>query len=587
MKKTGKLNYRLLFLSFFGFLILPYFLNAQDVYVNATLSSTKIMEGELVILEIEVNNSTTSGVNRPQIPEIEGLRFLPNRTSQSTSISYVNGNMSVTTSYGYQFIAEKTGDYKVPPIEITVSGNYYSTDAIAFKILDNIALSPGSSDDRPDIYIKLEADNDNPVVGQQVIVSVILYFKQGIEVTSYQALPGWKAEGFWKEDLELRRQAQQSTTVINNVRYQKATLLNYAVFPTKSGILKLSPFSVSVRVRENRSFFDSSFGFSLGGENRELNSAPIELNVKELPKFAEDATSIGAVGNYTLKRSISKDKALVGESIEIITELTGSGNLPLVNKPNFEIPDGLEEYSPQENTDLKRSNNIISGTKTFTDILVPRRNGHFEIPGQKVAIYNPNKNNYDYFALPALKFEAALDPNSKNLPQITQNKLNITPHTGLAQWDKTEVTTIWNSKFYFALLPIPLVLLLAAFGYKRYYDKMNTDVVFSRARKALKTATETLKEAKGADNVKEGYHFIQMAITGFISDKLNLPEAGISTRNIAQHLDGKISKEELSQLVKLLDKCETITFAPVISQQDLDNDIFETERLITSLNKSI
>lgn len=587
MKKTGKTYLNLFSLIIFCFLFTSGNALAQDVNVNATLNSTEIIEGETVLLEVEVINNTTSGANRPQLPNIEGLRLLPNRTSQSTSITYVNNKMTATTSYGFQLVAEKAGNYTVPPIEVDISDEIYKTEPISFKILDKESVNLRDSNNRPDIYVELEANNYNPVVGEQVIVSLVLYFKQGIDVNSYQALPGWKAEGFWKEDLDLRRQAQQTTTIVDNVRYQKATLMNYAIFPTKTGKLTLSPFSINVRVRENRSFFDSNFGFNFGGENKELSTLPIELNVEKLPEIDDDAISISAVGDFEIKRSISKNKALVGESIEITTETTGTGNLPLINKPQYKIPDGIEEYSPQEKTDLNRANNIISGSKTFTDIIVPRRNGEFEIPALKIAVFNPKSKKFNYINLTSLSFEAENDPNAKHLPQVSDNQLNITPYNGLVKWHSNKKSHLWNTTFYLFLIPIPFIILLGAFIYKKQYDRMNNDIVFSRSRKAYNNAVQILDDAKKTNNIKEGYNFIQNAINGFISDKLNLPKSGLSTKELTQHLEGKIAENDLSVLVKLINKCETITFAPVILQQDLKSDIAKAENLISSLNKTI
>ena len=153
-----------------------------------------------------------------------------------------------------------------------------------------------------------------------MIASIVLYFKNDVEVASYQPSAGWKAEGFWKEDLENRQQARTTSTLIGGVRYQRAVLLQTAIFPTKSGKLELSPYEVTVQVR-NRNRRRDIFSFGMGQERKELQTLPVSIDVRPLPNV--DAVYSGAVGKFQISRTINPENAFVGESIEITTTITG------------------------------------------------------------------------------------------------------------------------------------------------------------------------------------------------------------------------------------------------------------------------
>ncbi|MDR9418356.1 BatD family protein [Gracilimonas sp.] len=580
MTKIGKLKkFLLLLFCFFAFVNIGQ-AQDQDIEVEASLSETNVFSGEQVTLELTIRGSSFGSLQQPGIPDFEGLRWIRGSTSRSTQYTLVNGQPSVSYTFGYAFVAESPGDFTVPSIEVNIEDETYRTDPISFKVLDPSTIDSGEAERAPDIYVRLEPSTTDPYVGEQVITNVVLYFKNGIEVSSYQPTPGWKAEGFWKEELQYPQRAQTTSTIINGVRYNKAGLLQYAIFPTKSGELTISPFEISVSVRQ-RSSRNSIFG--MGQERMNISSQPVTIDVKSLPEL-DDAIFIGAVGQYDISRKISTGSALVGESIEIVTEIDGSGNVPLVNKPEFEYPAGLEEYTPQEQTDISRLNRNVSGTRIFTDILVARNEGSYMIPEARIAFFDPNRERYVIETLPEISFTAERDPNA-TISTESELRFNVEPVTGLAQWQSSKHTVLYQKVWVWILIFLPLLLTAAAFGYKKYNDRMNTDTAFARSRTATDTAQKTLEEAENETDIKKGYHLLEKALIQFITDKLNLPPAGLSHREIARNIEELGDSEFTKELKRLLDKCESIAYAPNISQQGLDADIQKTKTLIKEIGK--
>ncbi len=582
MIKTGK-KLASLFI-FFLFVLSCQKSNAQSVSVQATLTETNIFEGESVQLDIAISGTSLSSLERPEIPTIEGLRYLPNRTISSSNYSYINGKPSLTQTFGFQFIAMSPGSFNVPSIKIKVNNKEYATKPISFKILDPKTIDNGDAERSPDIYVRLEASTKNPVVGEQVVADIVLYFKSEVEVSNYNTVPGWKAEGFWKEELNNPAQARSTSVIINGIRYKRARLLQYALFPTKPGELTLSPYSLSVRVRNNRRTSRDPFNFSFGQENKELKTLPVTLNV-ERPPGIENAEYIGAVGDFEIKRTIKPTSAYVGESVEIITEIKGTGNVPLLNKPEYEFPESLELYNPQENSAITRDNRKIGGSKVFTDIVIARNDGLYTIPEKRIATYNPSSDKYEYTVLPEITFNAEIDPNA-TVTTLEDMRLDIDPVTGLANWEQKSVIPLKNRKSVFVLMAVPFLLFIGAFGYKTYYDKLTNDSGFARSTKAREMAFSILEEAKKTEDIKESYHKIQKALSRFIADKLNLPIAGISAQRLLEEVkDKKLNSSALADLKRIFEKCETVAYAPNISKEDMETDIQKSRELIKELGK--
>jgi len=580
MKKIGKLNQFLLLLTFSLISFIPGF--AQDVQVEATLSETNIFTGEQVKLELNIHGTSMGSVQQPELPEFDGLRWLRGSTSRGTKYALINGKPSVTYTFGYALIAQSPGNYTILPVEIEVDGETYRTEPISFEVLDPATLDSGEAERAPDIYVRIELSTNNPVVGQQIIADVVLYFKNGVEVSSYQPTPGWKAEGFWKEELEYPQRAQTSSTIVNGVRYQKARLIQYALFPTKSGELTLSPFEINLSVRSQRSSSDP-FGFGLNQERMNIQSTPVKVDVQPLPNL-ENAEFIGAVGDFKITRKISNPNAFVGESIEIITQISGTGNVPLVNKPEYKLPESLEKYSPQETSAIDRTGRQISGTRTFTDIVIARNEGTYSIPETRVAFYDPQQEEYVIEVLPPLSFNAERDP---DVTEITQNNLrfDVKPITGLAQWTSMKATPLHQRTLVWIMIFFPILLTAGAFGYKKYHDRMNTDTAFARSRTARERTNKILSKAEQTTDIKLGYHLIEKTLVQFITDKLNLPPAGLSHNDLILHVEKLGDTETTTELKRLLTKCETIAYAPNTSQEALDKDLQKTRDLIKKIGK--
>lgn len=558
--------------------------SGQEISVSASLSETNIFSGEGVRLDITISGQNLTSIDRPQIPAVEGLRWLQGSTGQSTNYSYINGRPSVSYTYNYQFIAQNPGNYTFPPLSIDVNGERFTTSAIAFTILDPQTIDTGEAQRSPDIYVRLEPSTTSPVVGEQVIADVVLYFKNEVEVSSYQASPGWKAEGFWKEELENRQQARTTSTIINGVRYQRAKLLQYAIFPTKSGELTLSPFDIVVQVRKKNRRRDI-FSFGLGQERMELSTLPVTITSRPLPEL-NNAVFSGAVGKFQIKRTINPETAYVGESVEITTTISGEGNIPLIVKPGFSYPDALEQYDPQENSTITRSNRQIAGSKTFTDIIIARNEGTFEIPAVSMAYYDPERKRYSTVQLPALSLTSKRDPRALTTT-ADELRFDIRPITGLASWTKPNELPLQSRPWVWFLLVVPVFTLAMAYVVKSYHERMNTDSAFARAQKAKEKATQSVAQISAETSIKEGYHLIEKTLIQFISDKLDLPKAGLSNAQLVNMVEETTTPEIARDVKRLLDKCETISYAPNTSPEGLETDRQKTEALIKTLGKQL
>lgn len=572
--------------------LLPLFLSfpafgQQTVSVDASISRTTVYLGERVTLSVNISGDF-GNVSRPELPQLKGFRLLSNIPSTSRSYQFINGQSSTSYTYSYGLIAQDVGSYKIPPISVNIDGKQHQTQSIEVKVVSRANTTDESN--RPDIFLELQVSDKTVVTGQQVIVDVVLFFKDGIEVNSYQPVPGWKAEGFWKEELETAGRPQATSTIIDGVRYRKAELMHFALFPTKAGTLEVSPYKIITAIRSGRSRDPFSSFFGGFGSNRrriELESESITIRVEPLPAI-ERAEYIGAVGDFTITREISTQTAVAGESIEITTRIEGAGNLPLIPKPIYDLPDGLEVYEPQVTMNLDRGDHRISGSKVFTDIVIARTPGNYTIPQKEVAYFDPSKNRYIVETLPDLNFEINRNPDAivnVESPAV----LSVKPIMGLTHWVKPQPVNLLSLWWFWAGIGLPLLVFAIALWQKSYQTKMATDHGFARSKKAFGKATERLDKAvalseKGES--KQAYNMLQKAITGFISDRLDLSRAGLSNRDYVKALEEQHIDQNLVKNVRmLLEKCASISYAPTTSHEYLKSHVGLAQSTLDKLKK--
>lgn len=601
MVKTGKwaLRFSIAQGVFFLLLLIGSQVLAQSVKVNATISENDIYTGERVVLKVNVSGKNFHNVSSPQLPQLQGLQYLSRSPSTSTSYSFVNGVSSRSYSYEYYLEAQKSGKFTIPSIVVKVDGKAYKTRPIKVTIENrNNAAKSSNKGKHPDIFLRMEVSNHHPVIGQQITARVVLYFKSSLDVTSYQPNPDWKAVGFWKEAYDQTQQPQAVSTIINGVRYRKAVLMKYALFPSKDHELTISPFEITCAVQYNSnsqdpfsSFFSGFGGFGSSQRDVSLKTNPIKVDVKSLPPLPKGTQDIGAVGEFKITRKASDHKVELGKTVQITTKIKGAGNIALLSQPNYNYPSEFESYQPQQKSNINRNGDVIEGSKTFTDVLVGRKIGTYTVPEAKVAYYNDATKKYSVVDLPPITLHVVNNPNYSGPSIVQSNGLSVHAITGLASWTSLSNKSIYSLWWFWLGIILPLVLIGVGYWQKTYREKMQNDSRFARAHTAFDNAKKRLEKATEivqTGDIKTAYSNLHTALSGYIGDKLSLPQAGLSDEEYVSHLEEhNVDDQIITQVRRILNKCSTIRFAPMTSKEDFNKDAQTTQNILTELRKSL
>src|SRR5207248_7164900 len=84
---------------------------ADSAKITAVLTSSDVVVGETVQLQIQVDNAGPS-VKPPSNIDVPGLQI--HYTGESTSMTMRNFSISSSITYNYTILPEKSGNYKIP-----------------------------------------------------------------------------------------------------------------------------------------------------------------------------------------------------------------------------------------------------------------------------------------------------------------------------------------------------------------------------------------------------------------------------------------------------------------------------------------
>ncbi|MBX9766030.1 MAG: BatD family protein, partial [Bdellovibrionales bacterium] len=475
MKKTGKKFFRDLLVKIGGglfaasaALMIPGAVPAvaddeAKVTVAGTVDSSRVAVGEPFELRIQIRSeaATMSGVGNPRLPDLDGFRVegSPSRSMQ-TQISIINGQITplVTQEFTFTLIPERQGSIVIGAAEILVDDKKYSTQPIRMQvgpagsaprsrgaqqrgrpsrpggidpfsdpddIFDQMLRrhglgggGGGMDDDGPPLnereafFIRLIVDKDEAYVGEQITASWYLYTRN--EVRNIDSLKYPDLKGFWKEDIDRATGLVFEDDVVNGVRFRRAPLMSFALFPLKEGTAIIDPYKVKCTVVQG-----SAFGF---GRPFTFTKISPEKKIRVLPIPAGSPREFtGAVGDFEIRSSVASTKIVVGQPFSVKVKIEGRGNAKMIEFPPWELPKSLEQFEVKSDSKFFRTGESY---KEFEVLLIPRVAGPVTLPELGFSAFDPKTRSFVRKVAPAIAINVVTGSGGDNFQnqRMAENK---------------------------------------------------------------------------------------------------------------------------------------------------------------------
>jgi hypothetical protein len=601
-----KRNCFLLFIFFVA--ILGQAINFAQEF-TASVNQTTVADNERFQVSFTFSGSSINNLSKFTPPAFENFLILSG-PNQSTSIQIINGAQSASLSYNYILQPKSLGTFTIGSASIQQEGNTFKSDPINITVVKGADKPKQQKGDdqisqeeiAKNLYIKASVDKSKVFKGEQVTVVYKLYTRLNIaSQMGINKLPQY--QGFWAEELETPNNISFRTEIIDGKQFRVGVLKKVALFPTQTGSLEVTPFELTVPIeiqkqRGGNSIWDDFFGDPFGrNQIYEFNakSNVVKVEVESLPQDQPESFK-GAVGDFSFDAKLNNTTVKSNEPLTLKLNISGSGNIKLLEMPEVNLPNGFEKYEPKVSEQINRSGNI-TGSKSGEFLFVPRVVGKREIPPIEFSYFNPDKKKY--ITLKSEAFNIDINPGDKQASTEVVGKEDIKELGTDIRFIKTSFNDIskienyiFNSTGFLIASILPVILGIGIIGRKRKYDKLHGNVVLLRYQKAQKVAKNRLKTAKklmDSQNYKDFYTELSSALFGYLEDKLHIAKSEFTVEKASEDLRSfQISEELISNLKTSAQKCEFVRFAPGAEKSTAMQDMYdEIADVIINLEKNI
>ena len=599
----------ILSVGLFLFLFLTQFCFAQNISFNASVDKTQVGLDEQITLTVSVSGDVKS-IPQPELPPLDA--FTVYSAGRSHNFSYTNGRMSTQVTFNYVLLPRKAGRFTIDPARIKLEGKTYQTTPIEITVVSEAKTQPSSEPSakekrkvKPqlrgkDLFIETVVDKKKAYVNEQITLTFRFY--QGVRLFNNPEYTPPSLTGFWSEDLPPKKQYYK---VINERQYFVQELKT-ALFPTSTGKLTIGGAELKCTVEDiNRFFTRDPFAMfdrdllSLfrQGKPQILKSKPIQIEVLPLPEIGKPENFSGTVGNYKLKVSVDKTKVEVGQPTTLKAKISGKGNIKSIGKPTIPELSDFRTYSSGSSENISKKDYKVQGVKTYEEVLIPRKAGEYTVPPLEFSFFEPKTKSYKTLKSDPILL-TVLPPAQASPTEIAQlSKQEIGRAVKDIRYIKLSTSELedqgdhlYKKPFFLLLQLIPLLAFAISWRYQRVREKLNSDVRYARQRRARKLAQKRLKVARNLISVqrsKEFYSEIARALLQFVGDKLNLPAYGLTKDQIEGELsEREFKRENIDNLVKVLDLCDFARFAPGSStEEEMKRFLNQVEKVIVDLEE--
>jgi len=589
---------------------------AQALVVRTSVDRTQLAVNEQLILTLELEGEGANSNVKPELPDVSSFLSFLGSGGTSQSVQIINGRMSVQKSMTFYYQALKEGSFTFPAVTVTYKGHTAESQPISLVITAAAAQpaapaggqrvasqpsAPAASDEQ--LFLRAIVNKRQVYQNEPVIVTYRIYTL--VQVAGMGQPKIEPSPGFWVEEFDIGTTLKQREEIYNGRKYVVADIKKSAYFPTSPGRKTIQsmviPFDIrAASRRRSNDIFDSFFDdpFFSRVVRREVATRPVEIEVLPLPEQDRPAGFEGLVGQYRLEASIDKETVKTNEALTLKVRFTGQGNIRSLPKPNLILPNDFEKYEPKVSETVNRQGEVISGSKSYEYVLIPRFPGQQRIPSIQLAFFDPQARHYKVERSPEFIISVQKGEGSYAAAPAGLSKEEVRLVGQDIRFIKTAVpefrrigASFYQSDLFRLLCLLPFLALAAAFGYKRHLTRLSGDVAYARSRGANRMAMKRLAKAEkllSVDTQKEFYAEVSRALIGFAADKLNLPEAGVIQSELQERLQARAVDSSLVQsYMNLLQTCDFQRFAPASGAAEEMGRIFQqAKEAIIKLEKA-
>lgn len=316
--------------------------------------------------------------------------------NRQTSIAWVNGDPTRTSTWVIEVLAKTVGPLEIPSV------SFGDTHSAPLEIAATGEARATPMDDS--LFLEIDAVPRDPYVQQQVTFTIRLWRR-------YELSNATLSEPRLNRDAIVRSlgEDRQFEAERNGKRYEIIER-RFALFPQVSGENIIQPVTVTAQVLERVTSLFEMFGRSV--KTRRISAEPIELNVRTVPaEFPPNVTWFPAREVRLNEHWEPSDlRVQAGDPVTRTVSLWASG-LTAGQLPEMlpaAVP-GVKVYPDQPQLKENTRDGAITAVRQEKVALIAT-DGDYELPALEIPWWNTDTNTLEYARLPARTLIAFTDP---------------------------------------------------------------------------------------------------------------------------------------------------------------------------------
>ena len=594
------------------------YVQAEELTFTAEAPSAVVM-GETFRLSYTVNTHKAKNFRVGNITDFDILMGPSQSSSSSTSI--VNGvrTSSRTLTYTCILRPKKEGTYTIPAATITAEDKQMTSKALTVKVLppdqrSSAASSSGAQSGRggsasqsgqiadDDLFIVATVNKKKVYEQEAILLTYKIYTTVNLTNVSGK-MPDLK--GFHTQEVEMPKGNREFQLEHYKGRnYRTIVWSQYVLFPQQSGQLEIPSITFEGTIAQRVQNYDPFEAFFNGGSSyvnvqKSIRTPKLTIDVSPLPAGKPTSFS-GGVGDFSISSTISTTELKENEAVTLKVIISGTGNMKLIRTPEVNFPADFEVYDPKVDNKYTLKAGGQAGNKVIEYLAIPRFGGTYTIPPVEFSYFDVKSGAYKTLKTPEYTLNVAKGSGSSStsapVGYVSKEELRLLGQD-IRYINLKDTHYRPKGQFFFGTMGywlwyiVPLVAFIVLMIVYRKQAVENANIAKTRTKKASKVATRRLKVAKKkmAEKDKAGfYDEVLKAIWGYLSDKLNMPQAELSKDNIATELAARqVTEALIGECSELLGECEFARYAPTLSGSSEEQIYDRAASLMNKLESEI
>jgi hypothetical protein len=469
----------------------PPIITVAPKHAMAVFDPPVVRVGEEATYRI-ILDSLLDAIDWPQkLPVPSGLTLRPSARGQIFRPS--GGTLLPTSAFNHRVRSDRPGTFLIPAFTVQAYGQTVTIPAARLEVVP-AAVTPTPAVTR----LRLELPLTNVFAGQAVNARV----RQS--ATDQGAVQGLtQVELIGDGILVDRGLTQQRIEGSSGIGTNRANFIHdTTLIPLRAGNI-----TVTAQGFESGSLFGGPI--NLPGERPGLNlldSDPVTITVRPLPKEGELPGFTGGIGSFTIDPpALTTNELRVGEPVKFTVTVRGQGNLGRLLPPTPQPTREWQVFS--ENLETPPPTIRARGFVTFSYTLIPMSEATRATPVLPFSFFDPNRATYVDLTIPSVRVSVARGTqptDTQALAFAESPKFDGTMEPALSDLATSP------GKSAASLVPLalrewfPLAQVAPVFGFlglwawdrrRRYLEAHPEILIRRRARRALRQARCKLRTA--------------------------------------------------------------------------------------------